>query len=343
MPPTLPEFSVTLPKRMQAVIGDRLGPPDCYRMVEAPVPTLSERDILVEVHACGMGYVDALVSRGAYQVKPDPPYCPGLEFAGRVAAVGNAVTRMRVGDRVSASAFGGGLAEYVAVPEGNACIIPERLADEAAAGFIVNYSTAWHGLLDRGQLRAGETVLVLGAAGGTGSAAVQVARLRGARVIAGASTEQKRTYALQHGAHQTVDYTQPDWRAALKELTDGRGVDVVFDPVGGELLEPAFRSLAWRGRHLVIGFAGGPIPALPVNLALLKGSALIGVDYRQFGSVYEQAQAVEVRERLFDAVERGDLTPPLGTSFAFTAFRDAMQLAASRDGVGKTTVRVRGR
>ncbi len=325
---------------MQAVIGNELGPPENYRLTTLPVPQPGPRDVQLRVRVSGMGFVDALVSRGLYQVKPDVPYCPSLEFAGTVTAVGEQVTGFAVGDTVAASAFGGGLAEYAVVPAAAAVRLPDTFDIRAAAGFIVNYTTAWHGLLDRGQLVAGETLLVLGAAGGTGIAAIQVARMAGARVIAGASSDAKRAYALEHGAHEVLDYTQPEWRKTLKAQTGGRGVDVVFDPVGGELLEPAFRSLGWRGRYLVIGFAGGPIPSLPVNLALLKGAALIGVDYRQFGSVFEADAAAGLRERLFDAVARGDLTPPLGTDFAFADYADAMRLAAARDGLGKTIVTV---
>lgn len=332
----------TRPKRMRAVIGQALGTPEGYELVETDVPAPGPDDLLVRVSVSGMGYVDALVSRGLYQVKPALPYCPGLEYVGTVAATGERVAGFKVGDVVAVSSFGGGLAEYAVAPAAAAHRIPASLEPRVAAGFIVNYTTAWHGLIDRAALRAGETVLVLGAAGGTGIAAVQVARLAGARVIAGASTAQKRAFATEHGAHQAIDYTRENWRGELKSLTEGRGVDVVFDPVGGDLLEPAFRSLAWRGRHLVIGFAGGPIPALPVNLALLKGSALIGVDYRQFGSVFEREAAAAVRRQLFDAVERGDLNPPVGLSYPLERFREAMTLAASRDGLGKTVVEITG-
>lgn len=325
---------------MRAVVGRELGPPENYELIETDLPEPAEREIQIAVRVAGMGYVDALVSRGLYQVKPPVPYCPGLEIAGVVSKVGSAVESLALGDAVCASAFGGALAEYAVVPEAAVQVLPEALDLKAAAGFVVNYTTAWHGLLDRGHLQAGETVLVLGAAGGVGLAAVQVARLAGANVIAGASTAEKRTYAEQHGAHLSVDYSQENWRDDLKALTAGRGVDVVFDPVAGSLLQPAFRSLAWRGRYLVVGFAGGDIPSLPINLALLKGSALIGVDYRQFGSVFEVENALAVRDALFAAVERGDLVPPSGTEFDFEHYRDAMELAASRDGLGKTVVLV---
>ena len=326
---------------MKAVIGDKLGPPEGYELREVPLAAPASGEVQIEIHVAGMGYVDALVSRGLYQVKPDVPYCPSLEFTGVISALGDNVQGLAVGDPVTASAFGGGLAEAATVPAQQVQKLPACLAPEAATGFIVNYTTAWHGLLDRGELRSGETVLVLGAAGGTGVAAIQVARLAGARVIAAASSKEKRDYALSVGAHETIDYTAPDWRKALKAMTEGRGVDVVFDPVGGSTMEPAFRSLAWRGRHLVIGFTGGDIPALPINLALLKGASLVGVDYRQFSSVFEAGQSAQVRDQLFAAVERGDLKPPVGQSFAFADFRAAMSLAVSRDGLGKTIVTIR--
>ena len=326
---------------MQAVVGEALGDPSQYQLTTVPRPEPGPGELLIEIEVAGLGYVDALIAAGRYQVKPTPPYCPGLEFSGRVAALGPDVSGFAVGDPVAASAFGGGLAEYAVVPAPSATILPSTFDLTAAAGFIVNYTTAWHALLDRGALRAGETLLVLGAAGGTGLAAIQVGRLAGARVIAAASTAEKRSFAQAHGAHDTLDYTQPEWRKTLKAMTGGKGVDVVFDPVGGDLLEPAFRSLAWRGRYLVIGFTGGPIPSLPVNLALLKGSSLVGVDYRQFGSVHEPDGAEAAQRELFAAADRGDLKPVSGTCFPLTEFREAMQLAASRDGCGKTCVRIR--
>ncbi|MEZ5557054.1 MAG: NADPH:quinone oxidoreductase family protein [Pseudomonadales bacterium] len=326
---------------MKSVVGEQLGPPENYHLVEVPEPEPGPGEIKVAVQVAGMGYVDALVAAGKYQVRPPTPYVPGMEIAGVVTAVGAGVARPEIGDRVTASGFGGGLAEYAVVAANAACVIPEQLDLRAAAGFLVNYTTAWHALVDRAQLRAGETVLVLGAAGGTGIAAVQVARMAGARVIAGASTDEKRRFAQSHGAHDVLDYSQPEWRTTLKDLTDGRGVDLVFDPVGGDLMEPAFRSLAWRGRHLVIGFAGGPIPSLPINLALLKGASLMGVDLRQFSAVHEPGAAAEVRSRLLDAVRRGDLRPAVGACFPLEDFRAAMAMAGGRGGLGKTVVQIR--
>ncbi len=327
----------TATNTMRAVVGTELGPAEGYELVQVPIPVPGPKEIQIRIQIAGMGYVDALVSRGLYQVKPTVPYCPGLEMAGVVSAIGDKVTAVSVGDRVCGSGFGGALAEYAVLPEAAVNRLPEGLDVRAAAGFVVNYSTAWHGLFDRAAVQPGESVLVLGAAGGVGLAAVQVARLAGARVIAGASTEEKREFTRRFGAHDVLDYSKDNWRADLKELLGGRGVDVVFDPVAGTLLEPAFRSLAWRGRHLVVGFAGGDIPSLPVNLSLMKGSSLIGVDYRQF-TQFEPDSAFTVRQRLFAAVERGDLVPPAGSTFGFENFRAAMDLAASREGCGKTIV-----
>ncbi len=323
---------------MRAVVGEELGGVENYAFAEVPIPEPKAGEVLIKVSVSGMGYVDGLVSRGLYQVKPEVPYTPGLEFAGTIAALGEGVESLVVGDVVAGSGFGGGLAEYAISSAGAITKLPSDFDIRLAAGFGLNYTTALHGLLDRGALKSGETVLVLGAAGGTGIAAVQVAAMAGARVIAGASTPEKRAFALEHGATDSIDYTQDGWRKELKAMTDGGGVDVVFDPVGDTLLEPAFRSMAWRGRYLVIGFAGGAIPALSVNLALLKGAALIGVDYRQYGSVYERGAADITLQEAFAAVARGDLKPPLGQCFEFDDFASAMSLAASRDGLGKTVV-----
>ncbi len=325
--------------QMRAVIAQELGPAENYELVNVDIPQPEANEVQIATRVAGMGYVDGLVSRGLYQVKPPIPYCPGMEVAGTVSAVGADVRTLSIGDRVCASAFGGGLADYFIAPEASVNQVPDALDIRAAAGFVGNYLTAWHGLLDRGFLKSGETVLVLGAAGGVGIAAIQVAKMVGAHVIAAASTQEKRDYSADHGADETLDYTQDDWRQALKEMTGGRGVDVVFDPVAGPYMDPAFRSLAWRGRHLVVGFVGGDIPSLKVSLSIMKGAALIGVDSRQFHE-NEHSEVMEIRKELFAAVDSGRLVPPIGATFPFEDYRDAMNLAASRDGLGKTIVLV---
>jgi NADPH2:quinone reductase len=310
-----------------------------YRLVEAPEPTPGENELLLEVAACGVGYVDALLALGRYQVKPPLPHTPGQEVAGRVVAMGAKVRDFAPGDRVLAAAQGG-FAELLTTPAISAVRIPDAMSFGQAAGFRINYVTALHALRDRAALGVGERLLVLGAAGGVGLAAVQVGKLLGATVIAAASSEQKRAFAKANGADETLDTSTDGWRDRLKEACSGKGPDVVFDPVCGPLFELAFRSLAWRGRHLVVGFAGGPIPALRANLPLMKGAALVGVDFRQF-LLFERERAAEQLAELLEWVAEGRLTPPSGRTFPLEEFAAALEFALSGQGVGKTVVAVR--
>lgn len=322
---------------MRVVRADVINSVEDYALVEAPVPQAKAGQVLVKVHACGMGYVDALVALGGYQVKPKTPHTPGLEIGGIVEAVGEGVTHLNVGDRVMASAFGGGLAEYAIAVGTSAWKIPDAMSFAQAAGFRTNYVTALHGLKDRAVLKSGERVLVFGAAGGVGIAAVQIARLMGAKVIAAASTEEKRAFATEHGANHVIDVDPEGWRDRLKGLCEGKGPDVIFDPVCGPLFEAAFRSQNWNGRHLVVGFVGGPIPKLPVNLSLMKGAALVGVDVRQF-FLFEQERAQAHVKQLLDWAEQGLLAPPIGRRYPFDAFAEAMKFALSGKGWGKTII-----
>lgn len=324
---------------MKKIQADRLDSFDDYEMVEAPTPTPGENEVLVKVGACGMGYVDALLALGGYQVKPELPFTPGQEIGGIVAAAGTGVSTLSVGDRVMCSSFGGGLAEYVALPGDAVFPIPDAMSLAQAAAFRINYITAIHALIDRAQLAGGERILVFGSAGGVGTAAVQIASLLGAEVIAVASTDEKQAFAVSNGAHLTLDTEVEGWRDRLNALTGGQKIDVVFDPVCGPLFELAFRSLAWRGRHLVVGFAGGPFPKLPVNLPLMKGGALTGVDVRQF-LLYEGLRAKEHLETLLDWVDQGKLKPPVGPRFPFDDFKAAMQFAMEGKAMGKTVIEV---
>jgi NADPH2:quinone reductase len=324
---------------MKLVQARKLDSVDDYRLLDVEVPKPAAEQVLVRVHACGMGYVDALVALGRYQVKPPLPFTPGQEIGGVVEAVGAGVSALKVGDRVMASLFGGGLAEYVALPASAAQVIPAELSFAQAAGFRVNYVTALHGLADRAALEPGERLLVLGAAGGVGTAAVQIGRLLGAEVIAAASTPEKRAFAQAQGAQRVIDTNPEGWRERLKEACGGRGPDVVFDPVCGPLFELAFRSQSWRGRHLVVGFAGGPIPKLPVNLPLMKGASLVGVDVRQF-FLFEAERARSHLRRLFAWVAEGLLSPAVGRRFPLEDFAEAMQFAMSGAGSGKTVIEV---
>ena len=323
---------------MKHVVAATLDSIADYTMVDVPAPVPEPGTVLVRVGACGVGYVDALVSLGRYQVKPPLPHVPGQEVGGRVEALGAGVHGLAVGDRVMAQVRGG-FAELAIAQAGSVLRIPDRMAFAQAAGFRVNYVTALHGLRERARLAAGETLVVIGAAGGVGSAAIQVGKQMGARVVAVASTPEKQAFALQMGADHAIESTADGFRDRLKAVCGQQGPDVVFDPVCGPLFEPAFRSLGWRGRHLVVGFAGGPIPALPANLPLLKGAALVGVDVRQF-FLYETELAAAHLSELLGWVGDGVLTPPVGREFAFDEFVPALEYALSGKGQGKTILRV---
>ncbi len=323
---------------MRAVRTDSLDSVADYRLIDLPKPQPGAGEVRIKVAACGVGYVDALIALGRYQVKPSLPHIPGSEVAGVVDAVGGEVVGLAVGDRVMAQ-VSAGFAQF-AVARPNAVVrLPPRMTFEEACGFRVNYVTALHGLRDRAGLKPGERLLVSGAAGGVGLAAVQIGKALGATVIACASTEEKRAFAVAAGADQAIDTNPEGWRDRLKALTDGAGVDVYFDPVCGPLFELAFRSLAWGGRHLVVGFVGGPIPALPANLPLMKGAALVGVDVRQFG-LHEAASSRATLDDLLSWIHERRLSPIVGRRFAFDDFAQALEFALSGHGLGKTVLTV---
>lgn len=309
-----------------------------YRLLEGEAPKPGPGEALIKVAACGVGYVDALVALGRYQVKPPLPHTPGKEIGGWVEAVGAGVDGLAPGDRVMASVRGG-FAQFALAPAADTVKIPERMSFAQASGFRVNYLTALHGLRDRGALAAGERLLVLGAAGGVGMAAIQVGKAMGAEVIAAASTEEKRAFARAQGADHVIDTAPEGWRDRLKAACGGKGPDVVFDPVCGPLFELAFRSLVWNGRHLVVGFVGGPIPALKSNLTLMKGAALVGVDVRQFGLFEEKKTNAHVAE-LLSWVADGRLVPAVGRSFPLEEFAPALEFALTGQGLGKTVLEI---
>lgn len=323
---------------MKAIQADRIDSLEAYAEVETAIPEPRAGQVRVRVAAVGVGYVDALVALGRYQVKPPTPHIPGQEIAGVVDALGEGVSGLAVGDRVAAMA-GRGFAQYALAPVATTLALPPALSFEQGAALPLNYLTARHGLVDRAALRPGETLLVMGAAGGVGIAAVQLGKAMGARVIACASTEEKRAFALAHGAHAALDTAPEGWRDRLRAVLDGAPLGVVFDPVCGPLFEPAFRSLGWRGRHLVVGFVGGPIPALGANLTLMKGAALVGVDVRQF-LLFEPGQARAHLDALAAMAAAGDLAPPVGRVFDWAGFGGALTFALSGRGLGKTVLRV---
>src|SRR3954470_17086274 len=249
---------------------------------ELPTPQPQAGEVLVEIKAASLNFPDLLIVQNKYQHKPALPFVPGSEYAGVVAAVGEGVTQLKVGQAVACLSGTGGFGTHTIAPAQLCMPLPPGFPFTDAAAFIMTYATSHHALIDRGQLKAGETVLVLGAAGGVGTSAIQIAKAAGARVIAAASTDEKLALCKSIGADATINYTTQNLRDAIKEATGGKGPDVIYDPVGGDFAEPAFRSIAWRGRYLVIGFAAGPIPALPWNLPLLKGASIVGVFWGDF-------------------------------------------------------------
>jgi NADPH2:quinone reductase len=251
-----------------------------WKEISTPQPGADE--VLLEIQAASLNFPDLLIVQNKYQMKPPLPFVPGSEYAGVVRAVGAQVKHLQVGQAVACLSGTGGFGTHTLAPAKLCMPLPAGFAAVDAAAFIMTYATSHHALIDRGQLKAGETVLVLGAAGGVGTAAIQIAKAAGAKVIAAASSDEKCALCQREGADATINYSRDNLRDAIKQLTDGKGPDIIYDPVGGEFAEPAFRSIAWRGRYLVVGFAAGPIPALPWNLALLKGASLVGVFWGDF-------------------------------------------------------------
>ena len=294
---------------MKAVRCNRHGGPETLVVEDIAVPAPRAGEVLVEVKAAGINFPDALIIQNKYQFKPALPFTPGGELAGVVAAVGEGVTRVRVGDAVIGFTGWGGFAEQVVLPAEGLIPMPEGMPFDIAGSFLMTYGTCWHALKDRAQLRAGETVLVLGAAGGIGIAAIEIAKALGAKVIAAASSADKLRACRDKGADATIDYSTEDLRERLKALTGRHGVDVVCDPVGGRFSEPALRSMAWRGRFLVIGFADGEIPRLPLNLPLLKGCSIVGVFWGDF--VKREPAAAEADLRELTALYRAGKIAPL--------------------------------
>ena len=267
---------------LKAVRCNAWGQPDTLSVETLPIPRPAAGEVLLRVHAAGVNFPDTLIIQGKYQFKPELPFTPGSEVAGEVLEVGEGVQHIKVGDRVIAFLTTGGYATH-AVAQGNQVMpMSPELSFEEAAAFTLASGTSYHALVDRAKLQAGETLLVLGAAGGVGLAAVQIGHTLGARVIAAASSAEKLAICKANGADETIDYSVEDLRARLKELTQGKGPDVIYDPVGGSYAEPAFRSIGWGGRYLVVGFAAGDIPALPLNLPLLKGASIMGVFWGEF-------------------------------------------------------------
>jgi NADPH2:quinone reductase len=322
---------------MRALVCKEYGPPESLVIEERPDPVPGAGEVLVDVRAAGINFPDVLAIAGTYQVKIPPPFVPGNEAAGIVEAVGAGVTRIKPGDRVIVTPHGGGFAEKCVAPEKLCLPLPSALDFAQGAGFTVTYATSYHAFRQCTELKKGETVLVLGAAGGVGSSAIEIAKALGAHVIAAASSEDKLQFARESGADQTINYSEVSLRDAVKELTGGKGIDVVYDPVGGELAQMALRSLAWHGRYLVIGFACGDIPAFPANLALLKEASIIGVWWGTWASRNPQESLQNMAE-LAAMIDEGRLTPRVTERYPLEQFTDAFAAITARRAKGKVVL-----
>lgn len=322
---------------MRALICSRLDGIDALSLGELPDPELAEGSARVEIEAAGVNFPDLLVIQGLYQDQPELPFAPGMEMSGTVTQVADGVDWPAPGDRVYGFIRNGGYAEQTVTGVDVLYPLPGEMSFEVGAALPITYGTAYHALVDRAQLQSGERLLVLGAAGGVGMAAVQIGATLGAEVIAAVSSSEKEKAVRASGATEVVRYDQDPLRDALKKIAPG-GVDVVFDPVGGEMTEQAFRSLGWRGRHLVIGFAAGTIPSLPVNLALLKGASLVGVFWGRFAATEPDRNRENFRT-LTDWVMEGRIDPVVSETFPLERATEALQRIGSRGAIGKLIVK----
>jgi NADPH2:quinone reductase len=307
---------------------------DALTWKELPTPTPAAGQVLLKIQAASLNFPDLLIVQNKYQMKPELPFVPGSEYAGVVEAVGEGVTHLKVGQAVACLSGTGGFGTHTLAPAKLCMPLPAGFPAVDAAAFIMTYATSHHALVDRAALKAGETVLVLGAAGGVGTAAIQIAKAMGAKVIAAASTDEKCALCQSLGADATINYSTENLRDALKTLTEGKGPDVIYDPVGGEFAEPAFRSIAWRGRYLVVGFAGGPIPSLPLNLPLLKGASLVGVFWGDFARREPQANAAMMAE-LAQWYGQGKIKPVIDSTMPMADLKAAYAHMGSRGVKGK--------
>ena len=324
---------------MKAVVCKEFGPPESLRVEDLPSPRAGPGEAVISVKAASVNFPDVLIIQNKYQFKPPLPFSPGSELAGVVKEVGAGVTGFKPGDKVIAFTTYGAFAEEVKTEAARLLPLPEGMDFVAGAAFLLTYGTSDHALRDRGALRAGETLLVLGAAGGVGLAAIEIGKALGARVIACASSEDKLAVCREHGADATINYAAEDLRERIQAITGKSGVDVVYDPVGGPYSEPAFRSLAWRGRLLVVGFAAGDIPRLPLNLALLKGAAIVGVFWGDFARREPKLFAESIRQ-LGQWYREGKLRPHVSQTLPLEKAAEALKLMAARQVKGKLVLTV---
>ena len=322
---------------MKAVVCKAWGMPDTLVVEELPDLEPGAGQVALDVMAAGVNFPDVLIIQGKYQFKPELPFTPGNELSGVVRAVGAGVSNVKVGDKVIAFTSQGAFAQQIVVPVQAVMPMPPGMDFDTAAAITLTYGTSHHAVVDRAALKAGETMLVLGAAGGVGLAAIEIGKALGARVIAAASSDEKLAVCRAHGADATVNYSTEDLREAIKAATDGKGPDVSYDPVGGIYAEPAFRSIGWRGRYLVVGFANGEIPKLPLNLTLLKGASLMGVFWGEFAKREPKANMLAMRE-LLGWMAEGKIKPHISGRYALAETATALNDMAARKVTGKVVI-----
>ena len=322
---------------MKAIVCKAWGLPETLVIEEQADLLPAAGEIVIDIMAAGVNFPDVLIIQNKYQFKPELPFTPGNELAGTVHAVGAGVTQYKVGDKVFAFVPQGAFAQQVKVTADAVLPMAAGMDFDTAAAITLTYGTSHHAVVDRAQLKAGETMLVLGAAGGVGLAAIEIGKALGARVIAAASTTEKLAVCKEHGADVLINYTTEDLREAIKAATNGKGPDVVYDPVGGSYTEPAFRSIAWRGRYLVIGFANGEIPKLPLNLPLLKGASLVGVFWGDFAR-REPAHNLAAMQELMRWLAEGKIKPHISARYALADTPQALIDMASRKVTGKIVI-----
>ncbi len=325
---------------MKAVLCKAFGPPESLVLEEVDAPTAGPGQVLVDVHASAVNFPDVLMIEGKYQNRPPFPFSPGGEISGTVAALGDGVTDLAVGDRVFGGVGVGGFAEQMAVPAAALRSMPEAMSFAKASGISTTYGTSYYALKQRADLKPGETLLVLGAAGGVGLAAVELGKAMGATVIAAASSDEKLEIARQAGADELINYSDGELKEKVKALTDGRGADVIYDPVGGDLFDQCMRSVAWYGRVLVIGFAAGDIPKVPINLILLKSCQVVGVFFGAWSGRFQDEAAENFRE-ILELYEAGKIDPLIGAEYPLKDYAKALRDLSERRAIGKVVVNVR--
>ncbi|WP_028104447.1 NADPH:quinone oxidoreductase family protein [Pseudoduganella violaceinigra] len=322
---------------MKAIVCKAWGLPDTLVLEDLPDPQPGPGQVLLQVKAAAVNFPDVLIIQGKYQYQPPLPFTPGNEVSGVVLSVGEGVQAYKPGDKVIAFSAHGGFAEQMLAPSASLMLMPPGMDFDTAAAITLTYGTSHHAVVDRAQLKAGETMLVLGAAGGVGLAAIEIGKALGARVIAAASTDEKLAVCQAHGADVLLNYSSGDLREAIKAATGGKGPDVIYDPVGGAYAEPAFRSIGWRGRYLVVGFANGDIPKLPLNLALLKGASLMGVFWGEFVKREPKANQAGMIQ-LLGWLAEGRIRPHISARYALADTAQALNAMAARKVTGKVII-----